>query len=524
MICISCRSEPVPSEYLSKFPGFSMSDQNRPGISSYIHLTLKSLTKDMTAAKEVIEASRILPRRAEGVFLWARFAVDELIQGHCEGETLDELSGRMNAILKDLEDVYGRMISRANAQSKKEALMMLQIVSAWRSGRPLLDDFLVAVDVAMKMAKSFRPKINASERGRFIKRLRAKVPGLLEVIDEGRYSKRQSIKMIHKTVSNYLDDRGWESLGGSLQRQAAQQDSQMIAICGQYFLMSLDYALLPERNKHAVYKYAVQNLIFHAASLEETHQQSSYRDLQRYLKNGLFEVHHHARMPRSHLWTFNPTGLALLYGLERYYEEALVTQPDTDPESFGDLLNCAILSGCTETNNYDGALPKRLIPLVLERADVQQRNIELAFGTWLKVFRVEPVEILLRHESSNKLRLTDHQGHEVTIFWLLAGVPDISQTRNLKSMHGHRVNWCCSLFGIFSAFVTRGTSRREDIHQTCGPDGTLLETLIHGRVTYTASGLPTGDCRSWLLEKMIKFCEAFLEKSDLPWLGVMNER
>ena len=475
-ICFSCRPEPIPSQFLGDLPGLSISDHNQAGIFQYVRETCKPLENDGITVEALIKASAVIPKRAEGVFLWAHFAINELVQGYCAGETLSELLERMNSLPQDLADIYERMVSRVDAKTRSEGLVMLQMVCAWKDGSPPLDQFLTAVDIAMGRHENFGTPVSICTRERFLKRLRAKGFGFLEAFQPQAHH-RHFVKMIHRSVRNYLDKTGWQSLGVSPQRQAAQREILMIDVSGRYLVQLVGFNGSRHRNFDC---YAFTNLMSHATTLEYDHKESSYEPLQKYLKDDLCHIlrSQHTHASQCEGWSRSPrkmcsTGLALLYGLSLYYKEALINESNISSKSYGRFLDWAIMSAYTEVT-----LPAKLIPLVLDKARIDQHHARLALDVCVDLVLPNVVEALFKDDSTSTLEIVGELGHRVTIFWLYAHIPEGTYPgiRDTLTLIGERDN---VLSGVFDLFEERALNRGKDVRRRRGPEGILLETLIH---------------------------------------------
>ncbi|KAI9745361.1 MAG: hypothetical protein M1835_002615 [Candelina submexicana] len=88
-ICLASRPEPVISQNLSTCPGFRMEHVNFQGIARYVSTTLRRSVPSSSETERLKSISDDIARRAEGIFLWARFAIRELIEGFSEGDDLE---------------------------------------------------------------------------------------------------------------------------------------------------------------------------------------------------------------------------------------------------------------------------------------------------------------------------------------------------------------------------------------------------------------------------------------------------
>ncbi|PMD43040.1 hypothetical protein L207DRAFT_423295, partial [Hyaloscypha variabilis F] len=104
-LCLASRPEPLLTATLHESAGFRMQDHNFKGIQEYVRSTLKCVR----TAKEddaFTNLSSEIAGRSEGVFLWARLAMNDLIDGHVTGDTQGELLERLKRVPRDLHDVY----------------------------------------------------------------------------------------------------------------------------------------------------------------------------------------------------------------------------------------------------------------------------------------------------------------------------------------------------------------------------------------------------------------------------------
>ena len=516
-ICVSSRPEPVPSQLLQHLPQLSMSDHNTSGIQAYCSLTLGELEPVVFEGLDVSKITQTIARRAEGVFLWARFALDQLIQGHSSAENLDEILLRLHSIPSELEEVYDRMLRRMEPLAKKECMVMLQLVCfAQRSLS--WQEHLVATEIAM--GKDFvisehiggdEDSANASKLyGTRAKRLRAKAVGLLELVED-KTQKDFTLKLIHKSVSTYLDQKGWRILGGLETCGPVGHESFYVETCTRYlnrllrhpnfekttspsdwkdFLQGLHLygfrssRILPSGPIDGVYPfltYAGEYIFQHAYYLER-HGASSYPLLHASLTEKFFFLHFYIKTshPYGELGelcrpcvlasdevlfdSFDAIYVAFLHGLTGYCKSDLANRSLAPGPMFWDrALRCAIFSGC-RAGDYDRL---ETLELALQNVTtVQQHHIKDSIRTVDFIYGVNPevVELVLRHESVKDLRLTGNEGARVTLLWFFT---------QLKYLRGEKF-----LGEILDSFIEAAKRRGEDVRQRCGPEGNLVETLL----------------------------------------------
>ena len=216
-ICISSRPEPISSQLLQDLPNLSMPEHNASGVRSYCLQTLQDLDSAVRYDSDISQLSRSIAERAEGMFLWARFALDELTRGYCESEDMDELTERLERIPQDIEEVYDRMLARLEAPAKEECMIMLQLVCFAK--RPLVwQELCVAIKFAMKTDLTIVECIGddsdsakaSKEYKTFAKRLKAKAVGLLELVKT-----RNPEKLLHFVRPKLIHRRKCTHISGS---------------------------------------------------------------------------------------------------------------------------------------------------------------------------------------------------------------------------------------------------------------------------------------------------------------------
>ena len=82
--------------------------RGRESIETYVNRRL-SVTDQSDLPTEIAE-------RANGVFLWARFAIDDLIDGYAAGDTAGEIEERLRNLPEDLKDMYERILRRIRSK------------------------------------------------------------------------------------------------------------------------------------------------------------------------------------------------------------------------------------------------------------------------------------------------------------------------------------------------------------------------------------------------------------------------
>lgn len=540
-ICVSSRPEPVPSQFLQHLPQLLMSDYNAAGIRSYCSLTLEGLEAVTREDLDISQLSNTIAERAEGVFLWARFALGELIHGHSSGETFDEMLMRLDSIPQDLENCYDRILGRMQTLAKKECMIMLQLVCFAKDQLSWLEH-LVATRIArgkdLVLGETIfhhdDPANLSTLYSTYAKRLRAKAVGLLELVKQQNQEGVDTpvVKLIHRSVSTYLDRKGWQILAESESYNSARHESWYIQTCIRYLrclVRHLELGISTSQsvwmdwfhgNEQSLYDrlgvkedqveisfpfldYAASCIFRHARSLESYGASSSplLHDslIEQLVSLHMFRVKSRRRfsclarhlIPQDViLKDFDPIYVAFLHGLVSYYKSDITTRVPAPAQGFWDrTLRCAIYSSALF--DVDPESIQETLSLALRNVvTVQQHHIEdmLFTGEHSRIysgFRV--AELVLQHESVADLRLTDSEGQEVKLLWFYA-------QDKYRSLYMPNV----------SLLIEAAERRGEDVRQSCGPEGNAVETLLKQRP-------------SFLRRKKLKILREYYESMSWPF-------
>ena len=487
-ICVSSRPEPIPSQQLQDRPNLFMSEHNASAIELYCYRTLWEFDSAVLDDFDLSQLSCSIAERAEGVFLWARFAMRELMQGYCEAETLDELERRLEKIPQDIGQIYDRMVARLELPAKKECMIMLQLVCFAK--RPLAwQELCVAIKFAMNTDRTIIERIgddnNSAEASKeyktFAKRLRAKAVGLLELS-----SLPPRPKLIHRSVQTYLNQKGWQTLGGLTGNNLIRHESLYVETCTRYFRSLLCHCALENitdqgvlrswlhrtglRDQHLCgifpfFTYAASYIFRHASSLE-LEGQSSHPLLHKSLTKQVVCLHHYGYdchicniVPYDLLFEeFDSIYVAFSHGLVSYCKDDLRVRSSPPTQSLWErALICILYS-----HGSQKAVVQEMMSLVLPNlATITTHHLVTATRQYCKVnLNVLSLDLLLEHPSVQELQLVDTKGQNVTLLWLYA-------------------QWHCDHDeAVLNSLIDRAKRRGESVRERCGPEGNLVETLL----------------------------------------------
>ncbi|EXJ74809.1 uncharacterized protein A1O5_01505 [Cladophialophora psammophila CBS 110553] len=148
-LCLSSRLHPILNGLFSGLPALSMTDWNNKSLRQFTAAILRELPVLESSPESLQRISMAVVEKAEGVFLWASYAVKELTRLWFKGySTVDELLKGLKELPQDLEDLWSRMLSSMEPADREQTGVVLQLVCF--SARTLkLEDLLAALRHAL---------------------------------------------------------------------------------------------------------------------------------------------------------------------------------------------------------------------------------------------------------------------------------------------------------------------------------------------------------------------------------------
>ena len=332
-ICLASRPLPVIALALEDRPGLQMQAHNNNAIEQYAFTTMTNLRVAAHDKPLLQRFSAHLAKKAEGVFLWARFAVKEIVNGYAEGDNIGELNQRLEELPSDMEELYAHIFRRMNSRDHEEVRSMFQLVCFAESFEHIdrhlncinLRQLKEAVAILQNGTAEAGQHDSVEDLERFRKRLKAKSGGLLEEIYDhrdvkadktfdGKYSDSDIevemgsqysdgfsddfaemfqehfnknggiVKLIHRTAESYLNRKGW--LLGLKSPHFKSPHALWLYVCCRSIQSELGPRELQLRNakvkkldfdestKFSLFHYAATNLFNHARLMEYKYKES----------------------------------------------------------------------------------------------------------------------------------------------------------------------------------------------------------------------------------------------------------
>ena len=290
-LCVCFSSRPIESIGLwwpEHYVKFSMQDENREDINTYVQNTLESLQR-FTGGIDLQQLGKKIIARADGVFLWVSLVMqDTLIR--VQNATQLELEQQLYSVPTELNHLYRQLLQQIPVESRKEALRMFRVVLF--SEIPLsIEDFRIAMSaVRAPCFKSFADVHEATDVVQTWSRMQYRIhfhtKGLLEskgVGDTSEDSKDGSnriVQLLHQSVKDFLLSDDGLRVFGIRSHDDLERDSHgyileaciktLIMAAGAVIDFGLAFPLQKSDSLDELYSrspflvYATENWTFHA--------------------------------------------------------------------------------------------------------------------------------------------------------------------------------------------------------------------------------------------------------------------
>ncbi|KAH8897965.1 hypothetical protein GQ53DRAFT_837684 [Thozetella sp. PMI_491] len=208
-MCVASRPENIFQDAFSKCPGFKIHEHTRDDITKYAITRLREESYLVDGYLDHSFLDVLIPEileKAEGVFIWVRLVVEELLEGLCDGDTISELRDLLSALPTELGDLYHRALLRYRVRRRTrvitpgprhelEAHIMLQIAAC------AVEPFQLHELISAALYLAGISSSSAMTEDEMKRRLRAKTGGLLEV---SVTSESKVVQFIHQTAKEFV--------------------------------------------------------------------------------------------------------------------------------------------------------------------------------------------------------------------------------------------------------------------------------------------------------------------------------
>ncbi|RDW57768.1 hypothetical protein BP5796_12569 [Coleophoma crateriformis] len=208
-ICCSGRPDSHIMSHLQHYPGLALHRHNTKDISQYVQDSLQKFNiRDNFENNEAQrhEENGLLDeimKHAHGVFLWAKLVLNELHELYEEGGNFREMQKVVQAIPKDLEELYIHMVERIKPDHLYEGQILLKIVL--HAKRSLSLSELQTLYMLGLEVQSPLKELELQPDSTYMRRIQSRCGGLLEQIpDTG------DIQFIHRTVQDFIQSQKYQ--------------------------------------------------------------------------------------------------------------------------------------------------------------------------------------------------------------------------------------------------------------------------------------------------------------------------
>ena len=527
-LCLASRPEPIIDRTLNSYPGLAMHDHNKEAIEKYVSASIKNLHWSSEYEMRLLELSWRIADRAEGIFLWARFALSELIESHAMEESSDELSRRLEALPASMEDLYANIFSRMKPQDRDDARLLFQLVcsskppdfSSRSTSSLTVRQLKEAEAVSKDRLNDLKLAYEDSLLENYERRLKAKSGGLLEclLIDADRKvvkTNHRVVKTIHRSVISFLLNRGWLNNFNVRAEAFRSPNALWVYICCKYLDLvfkehpleldegELESIYTPRKLELSLFEYCQTNLFDHARRMEHG---CNFRDRQHF--RGIYHLEsafEYLCLVPDTVWS----NLRVLFSVNH----------DSSPSSM--LLDKDTILTFGKSQPWE-LMVEHALDLTVEKALSSGKysvpphgyDIYLVLLTWAKtyIWTYECFQVLVAYEPYHQfiVRLIEHGarpgtkdiifclefGQKCTLEKLLETWPSGRIELNRDEVYAPfalynpndtyngeavgplwelaRMSWKVDYETMLDYLLGRG----EDINAICGPRGTMLHALI----------------------------------------------
>lgn len=221
-LCLASRPNATIKLFLGSH-SLQMSDHNSEGIRKYIDTAIEPFVEALSEVR--LEDIRFdVEQRAEGVFLWVYFAVEEILQACSAGDTAEEIQTRLNNIPDALDALYQRMLDSIPEKRAVEAAIIYALVDS--AEVPLNVTLLHSIMTFLSSECCSECQIATVDNEQvFERRLQASMGGFLHLQKEESipyepvYARKMRlaehgtaityVRIMHKTVTSYMSRSAW---------------------------------------------------------------------------------------------------------------------------------------------------------------------------------------------------------------------------------------------------------------------------------------------------------------------------
>ena len=151
-ICISSRPWKIFEDQFKSVPMLRLHQLTQKDIETYVNDKVVKARQSMSGSagilddREIADLTSTIADRAEGVFLWVRLAVADMLTGLRNADTYENLQQRLQRLPTEISDLYSHMLSTQDPFYKAQARRYFRLVLAAIDPLSLVDMALLDLD------------------------------------------------------------------------------------------------------------------------------------------------------------------------------------------------------------------------------------------------------------------------------------------------------------------------------------------------------------------------------------------
>jgi ankyrin repeat protein/nucleoside-triphosphatase THEP1 len=270
-ICFTCRHYPILDAHC-EFE-ICTEDENGDDISTFVHSQLSGICAHVSTP-----IPALITTRANGIFMWARLVVQQVLNLDREGEDLGVIEAKICSIPQDLDDLYKGLIDTMKSPSLK---LIQWICFATRPLSLIELRWVMALDPNLlhRSLREFQFNADYPDDDRLKRRVQTLSCGLAEVVS----SNPEVVQFIHQSVKEFFVEKGLSILDktrGS-HEAIASAHCQLSRSCIYYLSMNeFEFPAILDPDhiwfQFPLLKYATTFWMTHARESDKRHVSQSY--------------------------------------------------------------------------------------------------------------------------------------------------------------------------------------------------------------------------------------------------------
>lgn len=212
---VSSRLEPTFKVHFQDYPTLCMHHHNDTSVRIYIENAIQKGTCRLVDIDTIFDKNLCdkIRSRAQGVILWAKLAVDELLHVASTAQSLAHCREVLEELPLGIEQLYDLTVARIDPTKSSEAALLLTLIAEW-GGEIAVTDLLELVQYLEVAAPGHGSAASTADLERFQQRVCNLLASFIDTVKIGSYgevvegdeseSVELNLRLMHKTVSGYL--------------------------------------------------------------------------------------------------------------------------------------------------------------------------------------------------------------------------------------------------------------------------------------------------------------------------------